>query len=197
MRYYSGRPRRFGLYLCEECGREFEHCKSNVARTKSCGCERDRKPVKHGDSTKKVPSPFRKLNQVWRDIKQRCFNPNSSRYSRYGGRGISMSSEWFDYIVFRDWALSNGYKEGLIIDRIDNNGNYEPGNCRWVDIKTSLLNRDLTNVGSKSRKIDRNKAGEIRESSDPADVLAGRYGVSTSLIYMVRSHRRWKDGSYR
>ena len=75
-----------------------------------------------------------KLNKVWRNMKDRCYNPNNSRYSHYGQRGIVVCEEWRnDYTSFRDWAKYNGYSEGLSLDRINNNGMYEPSNCRWVD----------------------------------------------------------------
>jgi len=63
----------------------------------------------------------------------------------YGGRGIKICDEWDSYEAFRDWSLANGYEEGLSIDRIDNDGNYEPSNCRWVDAKTQGNNRRSNN----------------------------------------------------
>lgn len=83
--------------------------------------------VKHGECRTK-------LNKVWRNMKDRCFNPNNKRFPHYGGRGIDVCQEWKDnYVSFRNWAISNGYKIGLSLDRIDNDGNYCPQNCRWVN----------------------------------------------------------------
>jgi hypothetical protein len=78
-------------------------------------------------------------------MKRRTTNPNYKDYSIYGGRGIKVCDEWkTDFAVFRDWAMANGYRDDLSIDRIDNNGNYEPSNCRWVDCKTQVKNRRNT-----------------------------------------------------
>lgn len=64
---------------------------------------------------------------------QRCTNPNQKKYPIYGGRGIVVCEEWkCSYTAFRDWAMANGYEEGLSIDRVDVDGNYEPSNCRWA-----------------------------------------------------------------
>lgn len=83
--------------------------------------------ITHGESKTK-------LNKVWRNMKDRCYNPNNKRYTHYGGRGIAVCEAWKgSYVVFRDWAISAGYKNGLSLDRINNDGNYDPSNCRWAD----------------------------------------------------------------
>jgi hypothetical protein len=85
-----------------------------------------------------------RLYRIWGDMKRRCFNKNFKYYKHYGGRGIAVCQEWMNFINFRDWALKNGYQNNLEIDRIDVNGNYEPGNCRFVTEKEQTLNRRVT-----------------------------------------------------
>ena len=82
-----------------------------------------------------------KLYRVWCSMKERCNNTNNKSYKHYGLRGIKVCEEWAgDFKCFYDWAIANGYQEGLTIDRINVDGNYEPSNCRWVDVKTQNRN---------------------------------------------------------
>lgn len=131
---------QYCLYRCE-CGVKKEirsdHVKSKAIL--SCGCYRDKQTsvrrFKHGDS--KHP-----LMNVWNNILQRCNNSNYILYQYYGARGIEVCAEWTNsFVSFRDWAIKNGYQKGLVIDRIDNDGNYEPGNCHWITHKLNMRNR--------------------------------------------------------
>ena len=112
------------------------------SHVKSCGCLRIEKTkerrTKHGLRNTQ-------LYRVWSNIKTRCYNPNKDTYQYYGGKGITMYPKWQeDFISFYTWSLENGYKEGLTIDRINPNGNYEPSNCRWVTT-TQQQNNKLNN----------------------------------------------------
>lgn len=82
-----------------------------------------------------------RLYRCWQDMKHRCLNATSKDYHRYGGRGITFCDEWKEFEPFRDWALANGYDDKLTIDRIDNDGNYCPENCKWSTQKEQARNK--------------------------------------------------------
>jgi len=94
----------------------------------------------HGDGTRGKTS---RLYRILASMKTRCNNPNFHQYKDYGGRGIKLCDEWKDYQTFKAWALSNGYADNLTIDRINNDGNYEPGNCRWATYKEQTISRRM------------------------------------------------------
>ena len=116
---------RYGLYMCY-CGKEFISRFSRVknGHTKSCGCYQKQIVTTHGLAK-------HRLYSVWNDIKTRCINANSKSYKDYGGRGIKVCDRWHDVRNFIE-DMYPTFKEGLMLDRINNNGNYEPSNCRWT-----------------------------------------------------------------
>lgn len=114
----------------------------------SCGClhkERVSETSKYAHRTH--GNSRSRLYGIWRGMIDRCYYPSHNRYHVYGARGIRICDEWRnDFPAFRDWAMANGYdpkaKRGeCTIDRIDVDGNYEPSNCRWVDMKTQVQNK--------------------------------------------------------
>lgn len=122
-------------WLCKcECEKEIEVRGSSLisGHTKSCGCylsdKITEKNLKHGGFGTR-------LYYIWCDMKKRCYNPNDKDYKNYGERGVCICDEWeSNFETFQNWALNNGYKENLTIDRIKVDGNYEPCNCRWTSI---------------------------------------------------------------
>ena len=142
--------------------------------SKSCGCSRYTGSHSIGERTRKHGDFGTKLYGVWAAMKRRCYNPNTKFYHDYGGRGITVCDEWQEYIPFKEWALANGYEEGLTIDRIDVNGNYCPENCRWV------TQREQCNNTRKTRFVEYN--GKKYTMRDIADItglkirtIQGRY----------------------
>lgn len=111
--------------------------------TKSCGCLRREGLQKHGYQMMYKHGGYgTPLYKVWRGMIQRCRNKTNPSYHLYGERGIRVCDEWEnDFASFREWAMANGYEEGLSIDRIDVNGNYEPSNCRWLTMREQQSNK--------------------------------------------------------
>lgn len=142
--------------LCD-CGNSVTVIASSLKRgnTRSCGCLKrdfinsiDRSKInhkKHGAFEKQTQ--VERLYSVWKGMKTRCYQKNNHAYKYYGGRGIKICEEWKnDYAAFRSWAMANGYDQNAAhgqctIDRIDNNGNYEPSNCRFVPMSVQSTNR--------------------------------------------------------
>ena len=82
-----------------------------------------------------------RLYTIWVRMKQRCSDIHASDFERYGGRGIKVCDAWLDYKVFYDWAMANGYQDDLTIERVDNDGNYEPDNCAWIPREAQARNK--------------------------------------------------------
>lgn len=153
-------------------------------RTKSCGCMkiemiRDAN-TKHGF---RLYRNMPRIYKTWLNMKDRCKNPNNKTFSLYGGRGIEVCNEWDeDFLSFYKWAMSNGYDDRLEIDRIDNDGNYEPGNCRWVN--------DLQQARNTRRCIMQTVHGKKMCLSE----IAENYG-KTEMAMLWRYHKQGKRGN--
>jgi hypothetical protein len=150
----SKQKRRFGLYKCGFCGTEFKSqvYPINNGGIKSCGCYKKRRA---SESNKTHGLRSTRLSTIWREIKRRTLNPKHKYYNDYGGRGITICDDWKnDFISFYDWAMSNGYEENkdLSIDRINNDGNYEPNNCRWTTRTIQSRNQRIRKDNSSGYK---------------------------------------------
>lgn len=113
--------------------------------------------AKHGMSHSRV-------YRCWQDMKDRCNNPHNVSYARYGGRGITVCEEWQEFVPFWEWAVNNGYDDALTIDRIDNDGNYTPENCKWSTQREQSINKaHLPNkYGHKGiHAVRRHKGGDV------------------------------------
>lgn len=130
------------------CGKETIVPSNSLLRgnTLSCGCGSLENARAQGGVNKIHGDAFYKnrhrLFTIWNNMKQRCYNPKNPSYKSYGGRGITICKEWQNnYMSFKQWALSNGYKPELSIDRIDNDKGYYPENCRWTTKKEQQNNK--------------------------------------------------------
>ena len=167
--------RRKAYWKCQcDCGNITTIIGRDLRRghTLSCGCFQIEQAVK---CNTKHNSKHTRIYSIWCGMKQRCLNSNNESYKDYGGRGITICEEWLnDFKVFYDWALQNGYTDELTIDRIDVNGNYEPNNCRWTDMKTQQRNKSSNVfVEYQGRKITIAEAAS--ELGIKRNVLYARY----------------------
>ena len=145
-----------------------------TGKVKSCGCM-----TKELLSQNHVPCEVRiehtdaldRIRRIYNGMKQRCYNPKTDRWECYGGRGIKVCDEWLqDRQKFEQWALENGYEEGLTIDRINVDGDYEPSNCRWITNKEQQNNRRLYKGGF-AYKGKRYALKELCEKFDISDAF--------------------------
>ena len=127
-RLYCGRNVKYGLFECEYCQCHFETQTARAKRTNQKRCSAC-KSIKHDESS----NGQTRLYKILANMKQRCYNENNPSYVDYGANEIEVCDEWKNsFESFREWAMSNGYEDNLKIDRIENDGNYEPINCRWT-----------------------------------------------------------------
>jgi len=187
-RFINGRWGRFAKFLCPNtiCNKIVERRIEDGKRQKSCGCLLLGKlnlNYKHGYKNTK-------LYRVWCDMKQRILNPKNKGYKDYGGRGIKICDEWLEFIPFRDWALSNGYKEDLQINRIFNDDNYEPSNCEFIthtENSRSRRGQKIKNMEIANEIRDLNKTGKYTQKE-----LAEKYGVHRRTISLIINNKIWK-----
>lgn len=140
LRSYRVDKGRNALWMCRcDCGgiKIATGSSLRIGDIQSCGClQKDcRKSHKYSRT---------RLYRIYHAMRSRCMNPNHKSFHRYGGRGICLCLEWNDPETFFSWALSNGYNETLTIDRINNDGNYEPKNCQWITLSDNVKKKTRT-----------------------------------------------------
>lgn len=163
-----------------DCGKEVivKSYSLTTGQTKSCGCLK-----KEQDYINIIKIKHNMINtrlyNIWKHMKNRCYNSNNKRHKFYFDKGITVCDEWKnDFMNFYNWAIKNGYKDNLTIDRINNNGNYEPSNCRWATIT------EQNNNQSKNIKIKyKNKIYTLNELSE-------KYNIKKNTLYS-RIKRNW------
>ena len=148
-------------------------------RIKSCGCLHQERMnagnIKHGKR-------YSRLYKIWVGISQRTNNEKNPSYKHYGGRGICVCDEWLnDFQAFYDWSVTNGYNDNLTLDRIDNDGNYEPSNCRWATQKEQMNNTRVNRLIT----LD----GETHTVKEWSEIT----GIPSNVIH-ARIHKlRWSE----
>lgn len=121
------------------------------------------------------------IYNTWQNMKARCLRRCHPKFSRYGGRGITICQAWLDIESFYAWSISAGWKPGCTIDRIDNDGNYCPENCRWVSASENSRKKRTT-------KINAVQAADIRmrlKAGESSSALAKEYGVVHGTIWFI------------
>ena len=142
--------------------------------------EEENRNLSNGRFTKKHGMRHTKIYYVWCGMKLRCYNKNSKSYKNYGSKGIKVCDEWKnDFFKFYEWAIDNGYKEGLTIDRINNNGNYEPSNCRWIT------------RAEQNRNYSRNHYLTYKGETLCLTDMANKYNINESVL-LYRIKNGWK-----
>jgi len=183
---------KYGLFLCPSCGEDVKMRYHNGLKNKQCyDCYQKSKKgtgnpnFRHGQTT----NGYTPLYWVWSDMKRRATRENHPRAKRYFLRGIDICEEWLSFEVFHDWAIKNGYREGLTLDRVNNNKGYYPSNCRWTSNAENTRN-------SAQAKLTHNKVREIKaklnEGTSQA-LLARDFAVSERAIYDIKISRTWRE----
>ena len=171
------RPHRRCIYECKVCLKHSESAPYDLRKMASCFCNRD------------IPGVSLRLRNILKDMKKRCYNTNSIAYHRYAGRGITICDEWLDETnIFYAWALSNGYRDDLTVDRIDNSKGYSPLNCRFASYDEQMQN-------SRKATLTAKEVLEIRAIYPGLSYakLAEKYGVNKSTIAYIINRKSWKN----
>ena len=183
----SGYRKRWGLFYCPYCRKKVEKVLAEGIWCKSCGCSQH--SIKAATNKIHGQTP-ESLYRRWVTMKNKCYNPNNQWFKDYGGKGIGVYDEWCEsFEAFREWALTNGYRESLALSRKDINSDFTPDNCCFTKAIVTIEKRSTS-------KLNRQKAQEIRrlynEGALSQDQLAQKYGVTPSTISRIICNKAWK-----
>lgn len=181
---YQGKPNRGFICRCD-CGNEAIRKPGVLFKTEEPVCGDDCPYKNRWDGDSKT-----RLYRIWHGMRERCYNPKSGAYFYYGGRGISICDEWRnDFFAFRDWALSNGYRDELSIDRIDFDGNYEPENCRWATAKEQASNMHPQYTFTKYRTEENKRLVVIDGFPMTKEEWCSYFGITLEAVnYRIRKY---------
>lgn len=181
------------FWYCKcECGEEAVCNSGNLIKghTQSCGCLHS-EMLKSRNTTHGLRN--HRLYRIWHGIHERCNSPYSVSYRNYGANGVKICKEWYDFKTFYDWAISNGWVEGLRIDKDIKAKDlgvepdlYSPERCCWVTTKENNRHRKTT-------ILTKEQANEIKSSKEKPKILMAKYGVGRGTIYNIRHGISWLD----
>lgn len=185
-RWPNGVIQKRGLFECR-CGAQVERPFYAGLKNKTCGCGKNPPGVenpnfRHGQS-------HSALYQVWGAMVNRCRNKTDKDFRNYGGRGIAVCRQWMKASNFIQWAQSNGWKQGLVMDRIDNNKGYSPDNCRFVTPKESARNRRDSVLNVRLAKLIRDAIQTGMTQKEASEFFHIPYGSIKALA----QGRTWKE----
>jgi hypothetical protein len=142
-----------------------------------------------------------RLYNIWIKMKSRCYNSNNEKYMYYGGKGITICNEWNNnFQAFYDWAMQNGYQDDLSIDRKNNNGNYEPSNCRWANRNMQSFNRQLKETnqyGTAGIYFTKSKKWKAIITVDKKRIYLGTFNTLDEAISKRLNAEKKYFGEYR
>ena len=179
----SGRKQHRVLVECHICKKQRE---TRIGRVYDCftvckSCKTKARNFKHG----LYDHPLRGVHNT---MKQRCTNKNTLMFKSYGARGIEVCKEWSEFKDFYTWAINNGYRKGLSIDRIDNNGNYEPLNCQWITIQENIKKE----AKLKPLDIDNMIDMYLNDKNTAVKDIAIKFNIDKSRIYQILKEKQIK-----
>jgi hypothetical protein len=163
--------------------------KTGFVRSVCLDCERKANREKSSRCRESLPPDIKRIKNIFSKMRARTVSPLSPDYKNYGARGISICDEWRDFDNFYKWSIGNGYDKSLTIDRIDNDGDYTPNNCRWVG-------RDIQAQNRRSNHLNENLVGKILMwNSDGMRTcdIARKLDIPRSAIRGVLSGITWHE----